>query len=244
MAKLEKLLKTRKSICFLDLEGTQYSHECIALGAEVCTLNKNGSIRKKREPFKVYVKPKNKIGKYIETLTGITDKFIEENGVSFKEAIEKFFKYLGSYGKGSLYITYGSHDMTILNQTIAYNLDAPMEKCKVIQKNYLDFQTIFNEYVKDDQNNVLSLVHACELFECLDTSLKPHDPENDAIQLANLYQALYDRKDILFERYKKVLAANSKLPSPIAKLLKDINDGKIVDSETYDKYIHEEIEHL
>ncbi len=244
MAKLEKVLKTRKSICFLDLEGTQYSHECIALGAIVCTINKNGSIRKRREPFKVYIKSKNKIGKYIENLTGITDQFLSQNGLSFKDALEKFFKYLGAYAKGSLYITYGSHDMTILNQTIAYNLDAPVEKCKVIQKNYLDFQTIFNEYVKDDQNNVLSLIHACELFECVDPSLQAHDPENDAIQLANLYEALFDRKDILFDRYKKVLVANNKLPTPIAKLLKDIGDGKSVNQEDYDKYIKEEIEHL
>ncbi len=245
MKKLRNLLKSHKAICFFDLEGSQYSHECIAIGAVLATFNKAGELTKIRPPFKVYVKPKNKIGKYVEQLTGITEDLLEREGVSFAVAIEKFFAYLGKYEKNTLFISYGNHDMTILGQTIAYNLDAPLAKCSIIQKNYLDFQSIFNEYVKDDNNNILSLLHACELFEVeIEEDITPHDPASDAILLSRLYQAFLTRKDILFTRYVKVLSSLNNLPGPVQHVMDDINNGENVDQVKYYQYVEEAIKDL
>ncbi|MCD8203659.1 MAG: hypothetical protein LUB56_00845 [Coprobacillus sp.] len=245
MKKLRNLLKSHKAICFFDLEGSQYSHECIAIGAVLATFNKAGELTKIRPSFKVYVKPKNKIGKYVEQLTGITEDLLEEKGVSFAEAIEKLFAYLGKYEKNTLFISYGNHDMTILGQTIAYNLDAPLAKCTIIQKNYLDFQAIFNEYVKDDNNNVLSLVHACEMFEInIEEGIVPHDPASDSLLLSRLYQAFLTRKDIVFDRYVKVLSSLNNLPAPIENVVKDLSEGNEVSQEKYYSYIEETIKNI
>ena len=46
MKYLEKHLNKRKILCFLDLEGTQFSHEMIALGAVKVDIKKDGSIKK------------------------------------------------------------------------------------------------------------------------------------------------------------------------------------------------------
>ena len=58
MEKLRKLLKGHKYICFLDFEGTQFSHEMIAFGAVFVTLDKNGFIAKEKKPIRKYVKCK------------------------------------------------------------------------------------------------------------------------------------------------------------------------------------------
>ncbi len=245
MKRLRNLLKSHKAICFFDLEGSQYSHECIAIGAVLATFNKAGELTKIKEPFKIYVKAKNKIGKYVEQLTGISDDLLEKEGVSFAVAIEKLFNYLGKYEKNTLFISYGNHDMTILGQTIAYNLDAPLAKCTIIQKNYLDFQAIFNEYVKDDNNNVLSLIHACEMFEVeIEEGITPHDPASDALLLARLYNAFLTRKDIAFDRYVKVLNSLNNLPTPIESVVKDLSEGNTVDQAKYYSYIEEAIKNI
>ena len=54
MKKFDKLLKGHKNIVFLDFEGTQFSHEMIAIGAIATTIDRNGRIKKakKRGAFK------------------------------------------------------------------------------------------------------------------------------------------------------------------------------------------------
>lgn len=240
MNAIKKYIAKRKSIVFLDLEGTQFSHECIAIGAVLATIKKNGEIKKRKEPFKVFVRPKNSIGKYVEGLTGITSKTISQYAVSFKEAIASLKKYIGSYFKHSLYMTYGSHDIVIIGSSIKYNLDAPKDDLAVIQKNYCDFHYVFQQYVKDDNNNSLSLVHACELFDCLENG-KHHDPSCDAINLANLYNAFIKNRDLLFERYKIVLGNFNHLPKPIQSVVQKLVKGETVTPEFFDEAVKKEI---
>ena len=64
MKKFNRLAKDHKYICFLDFEGTQFTHEMIALGAVMTSLDKNGRIKRMKAPLKIYVRAKNKIGKY------------------------------------------------------------------------------------------------------------------------------------------------------------------------------------
>ena len=60
MKKIKQLLRKRNHILFFDLEGTQHSQEMIAIGAVLCSLDKNGKIKREKAPFKRYVKAKNK----------------------------------------------------------------------------------------------------------------------------------------------------------------------------------------
>ena len=110
MKKLAKILKGHKYLCFMDFEGTQISHEMIALGAVLCTLDKKGNIKKEKESFKIYVKPKNKVGNFVTKLTGITDEQLAKEGVSFNKAMNDFKKYCGMAFKKTTFLTFGNHD--------------------------------------------------------------------------------------------------------------------------------------
>ena len=72
MKKLLKLVDPYQTLVFLDLEGTQFSHEMIALGAVKVRLHKNKTIKRFTKSMKVYVKPHEKIGRIVENLTKIT----------------------------------------------------------------------------------------------------------------------------------------------------------------------------
>lgn len=236
MKKLEKLLKRHKKVVFLDFEGTQYSHEMIAIGAVLVTLDRNCYIKTRKTPFKIYVKAKNRVGKYVTELTGITDELLTEKGVSFAKAMDDLKKYCGLAFKKSSFITFGNHDMRILNQSISYNLDFPKEICSQIQKNYIDYATFVNEFLRDSKGNPFSLVRCCELFN-LKLAGDPHDPEVDAINLANLYDAFIRNTPLVIEEYKKALPLYGHLPTPVNGLLKMLNEGETITPETYDKEI-------
>ena len=144
MKNVLKKLKGRHYLCFLDFEGTQFSHEMIAYGAVLVTIDKNGYIVKQKTPVKQYVKAKNAIGKYVENLTGITRLDLDRFGISFTQAIKELKKYCGLHYKKCAFLTFGNHDMRILNQSISYNLDAPKNLCQSIKINYIDFQAIIS----------------------------------------------------------------------------------------------------
>ena len=144
MKRFEKLLKTHKYVLFMDFEGTQYSHEMIAIGAVLGKLKNNGTFIAAKKPFKVYVKAKNKIGNYVVNLTGITEKKLQDEGVSFKSAITAMKKYCGLAFKKCSFCTFGNHDMKILSQSFMYNIDSPKEIVSQIQKNSIIFYFYFS----------------------------------------------------------------------------------------------------
>ena len=82
MKKFERLLKGHKPLVFLDFEGTQFSHEMIALGA-FNTTDSRGFIKKTKKPLKIYVKAHNRVGKIVTELTGITDEMLKEKASHF-----------------------------------------------------------------------------------------------------------------------------------------------------------------
>ncbi|MFA7032912.1 MAG: exonuclease domain-containing protein [Bacilli bacterium] len=236
MKKLEKLLKHHNHLVFLDFEGTQFSHEMIALGAVSVLIDKKGQIKRQKKPFKVYVKAKNKIGKYVIELTGITEDILVKKGVSFATAMEELRKYVGLSFKKSSFITFGNHDMRILSQSIAHNMDFPKDICSQIQKNYFDYAAFINEFVRDEQGNPCSLVHNCQTFN-VSLAGDAHDPAVDAINLANLYDAFLRNIPLVAEYYKKSLPKYSHFPSPINEILKKLNNDETVSPHQYDEEI-------
>lgn len=240
MKKLERLLKNHKHLVFLDFEGTQYSHEMIAIGAVAVSLDKENKIKKMKKPFKIYVKAKNKIGKYVIDLTGITEDMLVKEGVAFSKAMEELKKYVGLSFKKSTFITFGNHDMRILNQSIAYSLTYPKDICSQIQKNYLDYSAFISEFIRDDKGNPLSLVHYCEYFGVPEAGTA-HDPEIDAINLANLYNAFLENKDLVLEGYKKVLARQNHLPEPVLYAVRKLTAGEAVNAEEFEQKMKEYI---
>lgn len=241
MKKVNRILKGRKHICFLDFEGTQFSHEMIAYGAYFTYVNKDGQITKAKNPIRNYVKSKNSIGRFVKELTGITEKDLEMYGVEFSKAIYEIKKYCGMAFKKTLFVTFGNHDIRILNQSCSYNLDAPKELCDIIKKNYFDFQSLISEFVKDDNGNPLSLTHYLELFG-IEFDGKAHDPMYDAVNLAKLYSVFLKEKDIVLEQYCKVLNRSNIGPEPVNKAIKKLLNGESVSPEEFKQFIKEYID--
>lgn len=241
MKRILKQFKSHKHLVFLDFEGTQFSHEMIAFGAVMVTIDRDGYVVKQKNSIKRLVKSKNSIGKFVEKLTGITRLEQDRFGVSFATAMKDLKKYCGLHFKGSTFITFGNHDMRILNQSISYNLDAPKELCQVIKSNYVDFQNIISEFIKDDKNNVLSLTHYLELFG-LQFDGEAHDPEYDAVNLARLYDAFMRRNDIVQEEFLKNMNRMSFHPAPVDKAVKKLLNGEAVTPEEFVEFTKEYIE--
>ena len=227
MKKINKLLKNHRYICFLDFEGSQFSHEMIAYGAVLAYLDKNGNIKRCKRPIKYLVKCKNKVGRYVEKLTGITSEELTKVGIPFSKAMKELKKYCGLAFNRTSFMTFGNHDMRILSQSVSYNLDAPVEITKVIQKNYIDFSAFISEFSKDDKGNAQSLIHYCEKFS-VDIVGPNHDPSSDAINLCSLYNAFIKDTSLVQEEYKKVLGNFTRVPEPVKPIIQKLLSGENV----------------
>ena len=240
MKKFERLLKGHKSLVFLDFEGTQFSHEMIAIGATHVVIDRHGYIKKHKKPFRIYVKAHNRVGKIVTDLTGITDEMLKQKGVSFFTAMSELKKYCGLSFRKSSFITFGNHDMKILSSSISYSFDFPKEIVQCIQQNYIDFSAFIGEFMRDDKGNPLSLVRYCDAFGVPQAG-PAHDPAVDAENLAWLYDATMRKSDILVDEYKKVLKSFNHFPSPVSNVIKRLANDENVTSDEFEKEIKDYI---
>ena len=241
MKRLEKQLKGLKNICFLDFEGTQFSHEMIAFGAVFATIDKNQQIKNHKEPIRFLIKSKNKVGSFVENLTGITDYDLDKRGISFEQALLEIKKYCGLlHFKKTLFVTFGNHDLKILSSSCSYNFNYSKEIVTQIQRNYFDYQAFISEFVKDSNNNPYSLENYLNAFH-LNFDGTPHDPAYDALNLMYLYDAFLKNRDIVISEYEKVLANMPHLPKPVSEIVKILVSGKDV---TYVEFLDKIREYL
>jgi inhibitor of KinA sporulation pathway (predicted exonuclease) len=238
MKELKKAIRGRRHLVFLDLEGTQFSHEMIAIGAVHVVLSKEGTIKKTFPGFKRIVLAKNHVGKVVVQLTGITNEMMKSEGISFRKAMEEMKKYVGRAYSKSLFITFGNHDLRIISQSVSYNLDANKDEAKFIKNNYLDMAAFISQYIKDEKGNSLSLDNSLKIFGIEFDGTK-HDPLDDARNLAKLYDAMYKNPHLLAEEYKKVLCKAKNLPSPLPKLINQLAKGESVTPEQFEEMIQE-----
>ncbi|MCR4562354.1 MAG: exonuclease domain-containing protein [Bacilli bacterium] len=241
MKELEKILKSRKALVFIDLEGTQISHEMIEIGAYVALIDNNQRITKVLDPFKSYIKAKHRIGYVVTRLTGITERQLLEEGRPFPEVMADFKKYVGKYWHNCLFVTFGGHDMRIVSQSFALNPAASKDDCNNITRHNLDFAEIMTHYALDENGNQMSLGKYINLFE-LEFEGTAHDAVADAYNLLRLYKAMYERKDIVKREYEKVLARLHKIPGPIQRVIQKIEETGSASIEDYKAFIEEELE--
>ena len=240
MKKITKLLKGHKKICFLDFEGTQYSHEMIAFGAVLAVLDKQGQVKSYKKPIKFYVKAKNNIGKFVEGLTNISQQILDKVGISFSRAMYELKKYCGMSFSHCVFMTFGNHDLRILNSSISYNLDAPTEITKTIHKNYVDYQAFIAEYIKNSDGNPYSLENYLKVFN-VDFNGTTHDPKDDAMNLMLLYKTFISNPDIVLEEYLKVLGHQKHLPNPIKVVSEKLANGENVTAEEFKNLAKEDL---
>lgn len=240
MLALDKHLMNRKTLCFLDLEGTQFTHEMIAIGAVKVSIRKDGSIKKIHKGYYTLVKAKNRVGSVVTELTGLTDKMLKEKGVSFRTAVDNLKKYMGKDFTKTLYVTFGNHDVRIISQSLAHNLDAKKSDVEVLIKHNFDLAEFLNTYLKDDKNNNLSLAHMLEKFK-VEFKGTQHNALADALNLAYLYGAFLKNKEILKVEYRKTLGMYRHLPDPIHRAVERLAKGETVTPEEFDEYIVDSI---
>lgn len=242
MKELRKRLANHKVLCFLDLEGTQFSHEMIAIGAIKVEIRKDLSIKKIHKGYYSLVLPKNKIGGIVTDLTGIKEEDIRKNGKRLRNVISELKKYLGREFSKTVFITFGNHDLRILAQSLAYNLDAPKEDIHIMIKHNFDFAEWISGYVKDENNNTYSLTNLLKVFN-VDFVGKQHDALADTLNLVYLYQEVLRRKDILEEEYRKVLVKYRHLPAPLHEMIMTlVIDKKDITPQLFNELIKKAIE--
>ena len=69
-----------------------------------------------------------------------------------------------------------------------------------------------------------------------------HDPSVDAVNLANLYDAVMSNKDTLLDEYKKVLGKFSHFPEPVNKVVQKLVSGESVSPEDFEQEIKKYID--
>ena len=232
MKLLDKAIKNHKYLVFLDFEGTQYSHEMIAIGAVLATLDRKGQIKRLKKGYKAYVLAKNKIGTFVENLTGITQPLLDSKGVSFPQALKGLREYCGSAYTHCTFVTFGNHDMKILNESYAHNLDTPKDLVQQIQHNYLDFSAFISNFVKDSHGNPYSLSNYCAHFYLNREGIE-HDPLYDAINLAKLYDGFVRSPELVLEDYLVTLSKMPHLPVPIKTVIDRLSKGETVTADDY-----------
>lgn len=235
---LDKILQKRKTLCFLDLEGTQFSHEMIAIGAVKVDLRKDHSVKKTYKGYYTLVKPKNRIGKVVTDLTGITEAQVKKDGISFRRTIENVKRYMGRSFTKCLFVTFGNHDQRIMAQSLAYNMDANKEDVQFMIKHSFDFAEFMSQYVRDENGNALSLANMLKVFN-IDFKGQQHNALADTLNLVYLYDAMIKHRDILSREYRKVLGQMRHLPEPVHQLILQLLEEKSVSPTDFSKMIED-----
>ncbi len=242
MKDLEKIINNRKSLCFLDLEGTQFSHEMIAIGAIKVDIKKDLSVKKIHQGYYSLVLAKNKIGKVVTELTGITEEQVKKEGKRLRYVIQGLKKYLGRDFNKTLFVTFGNHDLRILAQSLAYNLDAPKEDIHLMIKHNFDFADWISSYVRDENGNTYSLANLLKVFE-VEFEGQQHNALADTLNLVYVYQKVLERKDILNQEYRNVLLKQRHLPAPIHEMLQIIiGEERDLTTKEFDELVKKALE--
>ena len=241
MKELEKALRGYRCLVFIDLEGTQISHEMIEIGAYKVYLKDDLTIKKTFKPLRYFVKAKGKVGPVVTKLTGITDLQLKKEGITFREAQQKLRKYVGRDWEKCLFVSYGNQDGKIFLSSGERNMDASMPEARFVAHHMFDLCEFIARYARPDNDGVYSLTNCLKTFE-VEFEGHAHDALVDAYNLMLLYSAFLDRKDILAREYKKKIAALRHLPLPIRYVCQELSQGNSVTPEEYDALVEKSLE--
>lgn len=233
MEAFNKLIKNKKNLVFLDLEGTQFSHEIIAIGAVKCKIDEKGKILKGyQKKFKCYVKPLGCIGRFVQNMTSITEDILKEQGVPLETAFSKFKKFVNIPFEQCAFITFGSNDAKMIIDSITRSEPKNAFIGYNIVNNCVDFLMFISQFCKDNKNNNYSLVNYLKVFNIPPVGIS-HDPLNDALDLRNLYSAMNKQKDTLLNEYLKILSKQKIYSAPIRSVIEKLVNGDNVSSEDF-----------
>src|SRR5574344_2364013 len=191
MKLLKQIIEDCQHLLFLDLEGTQFSHEVIAIGAVLVDCDANGVPVGPDTTFKCYVKAEASVGSVVTAMTGIDEEILDKEGISFEEAMTKLNEFIGNKSANLKVLTYGNQDKHMLACSFRL-VDNPSpfmtSFVNYLQRNNIDVGSFFSRYVRGKKNELVSLTHMREFFS-IAPSGDAHDPLVDTIDLYHIYQA-------------------------------------------------------
>lgn len=240
MKELQRIIKDRRCLLFIDLEGTQISHEMIEIGAYKVILKDDLTPKKVFKPYHAYVLAKHRVGPIVTKLTGITDLKLKKEGIPFRTVLEQLKKYLGKDYDRALLVSYGSQDARIILASSENNMDASTDQARYLSRHFFDFGEFVARFVRDESGNMLSLTNALKTFE-VPFEGTAHCALDDAYNLFLLYKAFVERTDITKSHYKSVLSKLHHLPTPIRMVLNRLTAGETVTPEIWDKLVEDSL---
>ena len=241
MKALEKKLQDHRCLVFIDLEGTQTSHEIIEIGAYKVILRDDYTVKKIFKPYHAFVLAKHRVGPIVTQLTGITDLQIKREGIPFRTMQLQLKKYIGKDFKNPLFVSYGPTDATMFLASSENNMDASTDEARFVARHFFDLAAFIGQYVRDDKSdNILSLTNALKVYE-VDFQGTAHNAQDDAYNLLVLYQAFLEKRDITLKHYMKVLGRAGHLPAPVAAVIARLNKGESVTPEQFRLFAKESL---
>jgi inhibitor of KinA sporulation pathway (predicted exonuclease) len=230
MKKLARLIGHRRTLVFLDLEGTQQSHELIAIAAIKAEINEDLTIKKTYKGIHHIVRPKKEVGKFVTQLTKITEIDVVDKGISFAKAMIVLRNYLGKNFKKAAFIVFGNHDARILHQSFHHSPDALETTVKTVTGNLIDYSMFLSEFIKDQNGNPLSLINNLLVFK-EPFQGEHHQPLDDAKNLMLLYRRVLENKETIMSEYLKIFKQFRHLPEPVKIIIQQLLDDKTVEKK-------------
>jgi inhibitor of KinA sporulation pathway (predicted exonuclease) len=231
MKKLARLIGHRRTLVFMDLEGTQQSHELIALAAIKVDLNEDLTIKKTYKGITHLVRPKKEVGRFVTQLTKITEVDVVDKGIGYDKSMLTLRNYVGKNFKKAAFIVFGNHDARILHQSFHHSPEADETIVKTVTQNLIDYSSFIGEFIKDQNGNPLSLINNLLVFKETFQG-EHHQPLDDAKNLLLLYRRVLEHQAIVLEEYLKVFKQLRHVPEPVKQLLLKIMNDQPVDKST------------
>lgn len=240
MRLLKEEIGEPRELVFLDLEGTQLSHETIAIGAckYFCGPDLLPLPGKKIQVFKKLIKPQSPVGGVVTILTGITDDRLKTEGITFHKALVELMTFTKCTGK-KVYITFGNQDLNMLYQSkVRANDQLCQDFYDHIKRNWFDMQAFVSRFVHDERHMTFSQPKLLEIYEAKNLQ-HAHDPLYDAENLMNLFIQVIKRPDITLREFKKNLLTSKDFFIISKPFIDDLCNGKDVSSVDFNKAIED-----
>lgn len=242
MEAIKKILKGRTTLIFLDFEGTQFSHEIIAIGCCKVKCDENGNINQSDiQYYKRYVKSYGPIGKIVTNMTSISNDTLKNDGVTLEIMLEEFKQFIGDNLDDCAFLTFGSNDVKMLVDSIKISRPENEYIGLEICKRTIDFLAFISQYIRDKNGNNYSLTNYLKLYN-QEPNGQSHDPLNDAIDLKNLYIFFTNDKDIIYREYLQILKKQKIFPQPIKKIINRLINNETITPDDFKKEINKFLE--
>lgn len=220
--KLQGKIAKADCLVFFDIEATQYSHKMISFGARI-TPKKPGELIPDQEglSYSRYLHCDDKVGSYVEKLTGITDEKLKKEGLTLYEFIVEFTALLRPF-KRKVFVSYSRSDLKFLKTTLNFSDVTERDFYRFIYNSYFDLYDYFSKRIISKDGNSLSVEKLCDLFQIKEDHF--HRAINDADALYQIYKTYVSDEDRAvsllydnFESFQKLDEINKMIAMKVYK---------------------------